>query len=73
MIDPKMIDRYLTWKRMKEVYPSENTPQDWIDELIMSEARVKMEWLSDMLEHDGTTIEDVKELLAKPLEDYDDE
>lgn len=72
MIEPEMIEKYLVWKRTKELYPSENSPQDWVDELIMSEARVKMQLLSDMLEHDGTTIEDVKKLLSEPLGDYDE-
>lgn len=50
MINTGMIENYLLWKRDKELYPPQWTPEDWAADVIMSEARVRIDLIKDLLE-----------------------
>ena len=50
MDSTKMIEDYLDWKRSKELYPPQWTPLEWAQDVIMSEANVRINLLKDMLE-----------------------
>lgn len=50
MINTNMIEAYLVWKRDKELYPPQWTPEDWAKDVIMSEARVRIDLIKDLLE-----------------------
>lgn len=52
MINTGMIEAYLVWKRDKELYPPQWTPEDWAKDVIMSEARVRIDLIKDLLESD---------------------
>lgn len=52
MINTGMIEAYLLWKRDKELYPPQWTPEDWAADVIMSEARARMNLIKDLLETD---------------------
>jgi hypothetical protein len=47
-----MIEDYLMWKRDKELYPPQWTPQEWARDVIMSEANVRINLIKDLLEMD---------------------
>ena len=51
MINTGMIENYLLWKRDKELYPPQWTPEDWAADVIMSEARVRIDLIKDLLEN----------------------
>lgn len=51
MINTDMIQNYLLWKRDKELYPPQWTPEDWASDVIMSEARVRIDLIKDLLEN----------------------
>jgi hypothetical protein len=51
MINTDMIQNYLLWKRDKELYPPQWTPEDWAADVIMSEARVRIDLIKDLLEN----------------------
>ncbi len=51
MDSTKMIEDYLDWKRSKELYPPQWTPLEWAQDVIMSEARVRIDLLKDLLEN----------------------
>lgn len=51
MINTNMIEAYLVWKRDKELYPPQWTPEDWAKDVIMSEARVRIDLIKDLLEN----------------------
>jgi hypothetical protein len=73
-----MIENYLSWKREKDMYPPQWTPEQWAEELLMSEARVRINILKDLLETDLDPIEfavKVQSIVYDPLEDLmlDDE
>jgi hypothetical protein len=51
MTDTKMIENYLLWKRDKELYPPQWTPDEWAKELIMSEANARINIIKDLLEN----------------------
>lgn len=51
MINTDMIQNYLLWKRDKELYPPQWTPEDWAKDVIMSEARVRIDLIKDLLEN----------------------
>lgn len=51
MINTNMIESYLVWKRDKELYPPQWTPEDWAKDVIMSEARVRIDLIKDLLEN----------------------
>lgn len=51
MINTGMIENYLLWKRDKELYPPQWTPEDWAADIIMSEARVRIDLIKDLLEN----------------------
>ena len=52
MDSTKMIEDYLDWKRSKELYPPSWSPVEWANDVIMSEARVRIDLLKDLLESD---------------------
>lgn len=49
-METKMIEDYLLWKRDKELYPPQWTPLEWAQDVIMSEARVRIDLIKDFLE-----------------------
>lgn len=51
-METKMIEDYLLWKRDKELYPPQWTPMEWAQDVIMSEARVRIDLIKDLLEND---------------------
>lgn len=51
MINTNMIEAYLIWKRDKELYPPQWTPEEWAADVIMSEARVRIDLIKDLLEN----------------------
>lgn len=59
MINTKMIEDYLLWKRDKELYPPQWTAAEWAADVIMSEARVRIDLIKDLLEN-GEEIEPVE-------------
>lgn len=78
MSNTKMIENYLSWKREKDMYPPQWTPEQWAEELIMSEARVRINLLKDLLETDLDPVEfavKAQSIVYDPLEDLmlDDE
>lgn len=50
MIDPNTINEYLDWLRDKRNYPPQGTPEEWIEELLMSEARDRLNLIKDLFE-----------------------
>lgn len=50
MIDPKIIEQFLTWRDNKIYYPSQLTPSDWIEEVKMSEAYDRLELIKKLFE-----------------------
>ena len=73
-----MIENYLSWKREKDMYPPQWTPEQWAEELLMSEARVRINLLKDLLETDLDPVEfavKAQSIVYDPLEDLmlDDE
>ena len=78
MSNTTMIENYLSWKREKDMYPPQWTPEQWAEELIMSEARVRINLLKDLLETDLDPVEfavKAQSIVYDPLEDLmlDDE
>jgi hypothetical protein len=74
MINTKMIEGYLLWKRDKELYPPQWTPEDWAADVIMSEARVRIDLIKDLLEHSGDVdpvefANEVHRIVYDPLEE----
>jgi hypothetical protein len=45
-----MIEDYLMWRRDKELYPPRYSAEEWVNELIMSEANVRINLIKDLLE-----------------------
>jgi hypothetical protein len=50
MDNTRAIEDYLDWKRSKDLYPPTWSPIEWANEVIMSEARVRIDILKDLLE-----------------------
>lgn len=50
MSEIKMIEDYLAWKHAKLIDPPTNSPQEWAQEVIMSEANARLNLIKDMLE-----------------------
>ena len=83
MSNTTMIENYLSWKREKDMYPPQWTPEQWAEELLMSEARVRINMLKDLYEkcHDKDDIDpmwfanEVSKTIYDPLENLmlDDE
>ena len=78
MSNTTMIESYLSWKREKDMYPPQWTPEQWAEELLMSEARVRINLLKDLLETDLDPVEfavKAQAIVYDPLEDLmlDDE
>ena len=77
MINTNMIEAYLIWKRDKELYPPQWTPEDWAKDVIMSEARVRIDLIKDLYEkcHDNDDIDpmwfanEVSKIVYEPLEE----
>lgn len=74
MINTNMIEAYLVWKRDKELYPPQWTPEDWAKDVIMSEARVRIDLIKDLLENsdDLDPVEfanEVHKIVYEPLEE----
>ena len=74
MINTNMIESYLVWKRDKELYPPQWTPEDWAKDVIMSEARVRIDLIKDLLENsdDLDPLEfanEVHKIVYEPLEE----
>jgi len=69
-----MIENYLLWKRDKELYPPQWTPEDWAADVIMSEARVRVDLIKDLLENSGDVdpvefANEVHRIVYDPLEE----
>lgn len=80
MNDVKMIENYLMWKRDRELYPPQWTPEEWADELLKSEARVRINLIKDLYENSHNKELDpiefsneVCKLVYDPLEELMDE
>jgi len=74
MINTGMIENYLMWKRDKELYPPQWTPEEWAADVIMSEARVRIDLIKDLLENsdDLDPVEfanEVHKIVYDPLEE----
>lgn len=74
MINTKMIEDYLLWKRDKDLYPPQYTAADWAHEVIMSEANARIDLIKDLLEHsdDVDPVEfanEVHRIVYDPLEE----
>lgn len=74
MINTKMIEDYLVWKRDKELYPPQWSAADWAYEVIMSEANARINLIKDLYENskDLDPIEfsnEVHRLVYEPLEE----
>jgi hypothetical protein len=73
-----MIQNYLLWKRDKELYPPQWTPEEWANELIMSEANVRINFIKDLLE-DNPELDavefanEVHKIVYDPLEELTNE
>lgn len=51
MINTKMVEEYLLWKRDKELYPPRWSPEEWAHDVIMSEANARINLIKDLLEN----------------------
>jgi hypothetical protein len=74
MINTGMIENYLLWKRDKELYPPQWTPEDWAADVIMSEARVRIDLIKDLLENNPELdpvefANEVHKIVYDPLEE----
>jgi hypothetical protein len=74
MINTKMVENYLLWKRDKELYPPQWTPEDWAADVIMSEARVRIDLIKDLLENNPELdpvefANEVHKIVYDPLEE----
>lgn len=50
MSETKMIEDYLAWKQAKLIDPPTFSPQEWAQEIIMSEANARLNLIKDLLE-----------------------
>ena len=74
MINTNMIEAYLVWKRDKELYPPNWSPDEWAADVIKSEARVRIDLIKDLLENsdDLDPVEfanEVHKIVYDPLEE----
>jgi hypothetical protein len=64
MIDAEAVNHYLTWKLNNELYPPRYTPEEYVEYLIMSDARDRLRLLADYLTENGE-INDPYEILSE--------
>lgn len=50
MINPTEVNEYLKWAQMKKYFPSEHTPEDYVEELLNIEARTRVKLLTEYFE-----------------------
>ena len=48
MIDVVEVEKYLEWKRDKELYPPRWTPEDYVEHVLNQEARQKLQRVYDI-------------------------
>jgi len=65
MIEASVINEYLDWLRDKKNYPPTGSPEEWVEEMLMSEARDRLGLIKDLFESDTTkpTLDIIKHLV----------
>ena len=48
MINIEEVEKYLEWKRDKELYPPRWTPEDYVEHVLNTEAREKLQRIYDI-------------------------
>ena len=77
MSETKMIEDYLAWKQAKLIDPPTYSPQEWAQEIVMSEANARLNLIKDLLES-GEDLDPVdlatkiQGLVYDPLEELHD-
>ncbi len=68
----KAVNEYILWRRDREMYPPRLSPEEWIEDVLKSEARVRLNLLSDYLltieQPDSEALLKIHELVFDPLE-----
>jgi hypothetical protein len=52
MIDVVEVEKYLEWKRDKELYPPRWTPEDYVEHVLNQEARQKLQRVYDIFQNE---------------------
>ena len=52
MIDIVEVEKYLDWKRDKELYPPRWTPEDYVEHVLNTEARQKLQKIYDIFDNE---------------------
>ena len=52
MIDVSEVEKYLEWKRDKELYPPRWTPEEYVEHILNQEARQKLQKIYDIFDNE---------------------
>jgi hypothetical protein len=52
VIDIVEVEKYLDWKRDKELYPPRWTPEDYVEHVLNTEARQKLQKIYDIFDNE---------------------
>jgi len=75
MIDVEEVNKYLAWKRDKELYPPRHSPEEYALHIISEDARKRLGLLYDyfLADRDEIPTEEqlnsIEDIIFKPLED----
>lgn len=73
MTSAKMIHEYLMWKRDKDLYPPQWTPDEWAKDVLMSEGYARLNLIKDLLEHSDVDpidfANEVHKIVYDPIEE----
>jgi hypothetical protein len=76
MNETQMIENYILWRNEKLVNPPTYSPQEWAQDIIMSEANARLNLIKDLLETEDLDPIDVAtkihSLVYDPLEELHD-
>jgi hypothetical protein len=52
MIDVAEVEKYLEWKRDKELYPPRWTPEEYVEHILNQDARQKLQRIHDIFQNE---------------------
>lgn len=52
MIDVAEVEKYLEWKRDKELYPPRWTPEEYVEHILSQDARKKLQKIYDIFQNE---------------------
>jgi hypothetical protein len=63
-INPELINEYLKWRRDKELYPPSWSAEEYVEDLLKSDAREKLTIIYALFEdEDENILENIREVL----------